>query len=413
MQNSGLETGVEIVFADSTRSNTVQELERRGHGCTTLSSEQRLKLEDHVASADVVVVRSTSVTRDVIAAAPQLGLIVRAGAGTDTIDLDYASEAGVYVCNVPGQNAAAVAELTLGLILAIDRQIPAAVSDLNRGVWNKEGYSEARGLKGQSLGILGFGNIGLEVAVRAASFGLSIHALERNGRDPSTQETIDQLDVRLHETQQELLKAVDIVSLHLPLTDETLGMVNTEFLSNLTQGAMLINTSRGDLVNERDLVQAMTERDIRVGLDVYPSEPTSGSSEWHTSLSNHANFVGTHHIGASTDQARQAIADGVLGAITEYEVGVPSNCVNLASRPLGECAIAVRHKDEVGVLAGVLAGLRSAGINVQQMRNEIFEGEGPTAAIATIRVSQTPTPQIIEALESLEHVLRVDVLGTS
>jgi D-3-phosphoglycerate dehydrogenase len=404
---------VQIVFVDSTSADTVQKLERLGHNCTILSSEQRLALEDHVTSADVVVVRSTSITRDVIAAAPQLGLIVRAGAGTDTIDLDYASEKGVYVCNVPGQNAVAVAELTLGLILAIDRQIPAAVSDLNRGVWNKDTYSRARGLKGQALGILGMGKIGLEVTVRAASFGLSIHTLARSGRDQVTQQKLEQLDVHLHETLEELLKAVDIVSLHLPLTDETRGMVDAQFLSHLRHGAMLINTSRGGLVNENDLTQAMADRDIRVGLDVYSSEPISGSEDWNTSLSDHANFIGTHHIGASTDQARQAIADGVFEAIGEYQVGVPTNCVNIAGRPLGECAITVRHKDEVGVLAGVLSCLRLAGINVQQMRNEIFEGAGPTAAIATIRLSQAPNPETIEILETLDNVLRVDVLGAS
>ena len=174
---------------------------------------------------------------------------------------------------------------------------------------------------------------------------------------------------------------------------------------------MLINTSRGGLVNEHDLLKAMDERGIRVGLDVYTSEPKGGTAQWTSPFSGHTNFVGTHHIGASTAQAQHAIENGVLQTIKEYELGLPPNCVNIASRPLGECALAVRHRDEVGVLAGVLACLRSAGINVQQMRNEIFDGSGTSAAMATIRVSQTPTASTLQTLESLDHVLRIDVLG--
>jgi len=402
---------VQIVLVDSAEDGFVAELEALGHSCTSLSSVERENLVSNVERADVIVVRSSVVNADVISAAPQLGLIIRAGAGTDTIDVDAASAAGIYVCNVPGQNAVAVAELTMGLIIAIDRQIPAANADFGTGVWNKERYSQARGLKGQALAIFGLGNIGLEVATRAKGFGLSLHALASTHRDATTEQKIEDLEVQMHQTREELLGAADIVTLHLPLTADTQNLVNGDFLSDMHPGAMLINTSRGGLVNEQDLLKAMNEREIRVGLDVYVSEPKAGTTDWRSPFSGHPNFVGTHHIGASTSQAREAIANGVLDTIREYELGLPQNCVNIASRPLGECAIAVRHRDEVGVLAGVLSCLRSAGINVQQMRNEIFQGDGPTAAMATIRVSQTPTASTINSLQNLEHVLRIDVLG--
>ncbi len=400
-----------IVLVDSSEDHFVAELEGLGHSCNSLSVTEREALVDNVADAEVIIVRSTVISADAIAAAPHLGLIVRAGAGTDTIDVDAASAAGIYVCNVPGQNAVAVAELTMGLMIAIDRRIPAANADFANGVWDKTGYSNARGLKGQALAILGLGNIGFEVASRAKGFGLSLHALQASDRSATATQRIDELDIQIHGTQRELLGAADIVTIHLPLNPDTQNLVNTDFLSLMQPGAMLINTSRGGLVNEQDLLKAMNERGIRAGLDVYTSEPKSGTAQWTSPFSGHPNFVGTHHIGASTAQAQNAIENGVLQTIKEYELGLPPNCVNIASRPLGECALAVRHRDEVGVLAGVLACLRSAGINVQQMRNEIFDGSGTSAAMATIRVSQTPTASTLETLENLDHVLRIDVLG--
>ena len=400
-----------IVLVDSVAPHFVAQIESMGHTCSSLSSAQRDHLVGNIAHADVMIVRSSVVSADVISAAPRLGLIVRAGAGTDTIDVEAASEAGIYVCNVPGKNAVAVAELVMGLMIAIDRKIPAANADFAHGVWNKAHYAQAQGLKGQALAILGLGNIGFEVAARAKSFGLSLHALRSADRSPIRQQKIEELEIQLHGTHSDLLGAADIVTLHLPLTVDTQNIVNSQFLNHMKPGAMLINTSRGGLVNEESLLQAMNERDIRVGLDVYSSEPTEGFSEWTSPLSGHPNFVGTHHIGASTHQARDAIADGALETIREYERGIPPNCVNIANRPLGECAIAVRHRDEIGVLAEVLSCLRTAGINVQQMRNEIFEGNASTAAIATIRVSQRPTVSTIQSLEKLENVLRIDVLG--
>ena len=151
---------------------------------------------------------------------------------------------------------------------------------------------------------------------------------------PDTAKKVEELEIQLHDTHSDLLGVADIVTLHLPLTVDTQNIVNSQFLNQMRPGAMLINTSRGGLVNEESLLQAMNERDIRVGLDVYSSEPTEGFSEWTSPLSGHPNFVGTHHIGASTHQARDAIADGALETIREYERGIPPNCVNIASRPL-------------------------------------------------------------------------------
>ncbi|MEZ5342256.1 MAG: NAD(P)-dependent oxidoreductase [Acidimicrobiales bacterium] len=161
---------MKILFADSVDESRLEPLQQLGHDCVVDGSLDADTLPEAVAGVEILVVRSTKVTAATIDAAHNLALVVRAGAGTDNIDKVAASQAGVYVCNVPGRNAIAVAELTMGLLLAIDRRIPDNTADLRRGTWNKKLYSEADGLHGKSLGIVGLGDIGLAVAERAKSF---------------------------------------------------------------------------------------------------------------------------------------------------------------------------------------------------------------------------------------------------
>ncbi len=399
-----------LCFADPIETSEISILETQGHQCVVLDRQSGVDLEKEIEMAEVLIVRSTKVTRSMMIAAPELGLIIRAGAGTDNIDVEAASELGIYVCNVPGQNAVAVAELTLGLILALDRGISQATRDLKDADWNKAKYARATGLKGRNLAIFGFGSIGQEVAVRAKGFGLVVHALTNSERASGATNTISEVEVILHDTTEQLLAVADIVSLHLPLTPQTKKMVNEKFLRQMKPGATLINTARGGLLDEDAVLQAMQTNDLRVGLDVFEAEPTEAATAWGPALAQMDNFVGTHHIGASTDQARTAVARGVVAVINGYEIGLPPNCVNIAAQPLGECAIAVRHKDEVGALAAVLSCLGNAGLNVQQMRNEIFEGTRGAAAVATIRISRTPDPATVKELETIPTVIKVDVL---
>ena len=402
-----------LCFADPIEASEISILEAQGHHCALLNQLSKVDLDSEIKTAEVLIVRSTKVTRSMMVSAPELGLIIRAGAGTDNIDVEAASELGIYVCNVPGQNAVAVAELTLGLILALDRGIPESTRDLKASDWNKAKYSKATGLKGRNIAIFGFGSIGQEVAARAKGFGLSVHALSNNERPSSATNTISEMDVILHDTTEQLLAVADIVSLHLPLTAQTEKMVNEKFLGQMKRGATLINTARGGLLDEEAVLQAMQANDLRVGLDVFEGEPSDAATTWGPALAQMDNFVGTHHIGASTDQARTAVARGVVAVINGYEIGLPPNCVNIAAQPLGECAIAVRHKDEVGALAAVLSCLGSAGLNVQQMRNEIFEGMKDAAAVATIRISRAPSPSTVGELQAIPSVIKVDVLASS
>ncbi len=397
-----------ILFADSLSEVAVSGLQQSGATCDVMASLTEDTLVDHVAGYDVLVVRSTRVSAAAIEAGTHLGLIVRAGAGTNTIDCERAAELGVLVCNVPGRNAIAVAELTMGLIFAIDRHIASATSDLRAGTWNKKQYSRSRGLYGATLGIIGMGAIGVEVAERANCFGMQVVTLDRPRRDRDMRRRLRAIDVQHAPDLAELLAVSDIVSLHVPSTPETNKMVNASFLSMMKPDAVLINTSRGDVVDEAALLAALNSTDMRAGLDVFADEPGASASEFRSALAAHPKVTATHHIGASTRQAQEAVAEGAVEVIDAYRTGSVMHCVNLERIPRHTATLRVRHRDRVGVLAAVLQQLRSHNLNVATMQNRIFAGA--VAALATIDVVGEIHDGLLEDLRALPNVIQVSVL---
>jgi D-3-phosphoglycerate dehydrogenase len=399
---------MKILFADSVDETGPERLRNAGHRCTVEPSLGADDLPGAVGDHDVLVVRSTVVTAETICAGDRLGLIVRAGAGTDNVDKAAASARGVFVCNVPGRNAIAVAELTMGLLLAVDRRIPHNVADLRAGDWNKREYAKSDGLYGKRLGIIGLGDIGLAVAERARAFGLTVAAVRKPDRSSEVQAAIRTIGIRLVEDLDELLADSDVVSLHVPKAPGTVGMVDRAFLAKLAPGTVLLNTARGDVVDGEALLEALDHGDLRAGLDVWPDEPSEATGSFDSALARHPRVVGTHHIGASTDQAQRSVSVGTAEVIESYLAGSPIDCVNLRSAPSGTCGLTIRHLDRVGVLAKVFAELRAGGINVQQMRNQLFEGGN--AAVATINVTPDPAPEVIESLRAIDEVINVAVV---
>lgn len=400
-----------ILYADAIDESRLQPLQDGGHHYVIDNTLTAETLPAAVPGYDVLVVRSTRVTAETIAAGDQLGMIVRAGAGTDNIDKGAASAQGIFVCNVPGRNAIAVAELTMGLLLAIDRRIPDNTADLRAGRWDKSTYTRADGLYGKRLGIIGLGDIGLAVAERAKGFGLSVSAERKPNRSARVQAAIRGIGVRMVDSQDVLLAESDIISLHVPKAPNTIGMVDAEFLAKMPEGAVLLNTARGDVLDEQALLGALDQGRIRAGIDVWPDEPSSGSGRFESKLARHRLVVGTHHIGASTAQAQRSVSDGTVEAIQAYAAGSPVECVNLLMEPSGTCAVTIRHLDRVGVLAKIFAVLRTNGLNVQQVQNRVFEGG--EAAVATIHVSLEPTPVVIESILDINEVFNVVVVPHS
>jgi D-3-phosphoglycerate dehydrogenase len=320
---------MKILIADSFPESHRVRLTDDGHSVTFDPALDGTTLAGAIDDHEILIVRSTAVSAETLEAGKNLKLVIRAGAGTNTIDKPSASELNIRVCNVPGANAAAVAELALGLMLSIDRNIPANVADLKQGVWNKKKYASARGLLSQKLGILGLGAIGMAVAERARAFGMPVYAVKKAGRSESVEQKIADAGITQLESIDALLAECDIVTLHMPAGADTKNLVNRDFLDKMKPGAMLINTSRGELVDEAALIDAMNEKGIRAGLDVYQNEPGSGDKEFVSAVAAHENVCGTHHIGASTDQAQVAVADGALEIIAAYASnGEFRNCVN-------------------------------------------------------------------------------------
>lgn len=360
------------------------------------------------AIPEVLVVRGTKITEAMLAAG-QIKLVVRAGAGYNTIDVAAASRRGIYISNCPGKNSIAVAELAFALILALDRRVADNVIALRRGEWNKKEFSKARGLFGRTLGLLGIGKIGQEMIPRARAFGMPVVAWSRS----LTPERAIAMGVEYKATPTDVAGEADIVSVHVALNPDTRGFLEREFFNAMREGAYFINTSRGEVVDQAALIAAMKSRGIRAGLDVYAGEPTSGTGEFTDEIAKEPNLYGTHHIGASTDQAQEAIAAETVRIIREFkETGKVPNVVNLARQTPATHRLVVRHLDRPGVLATVLEAIKSEQINVQEMENIVFDGAA--AAVARINLDNAPSREMLSRLQAGNaDIIELDLLELS
>jgi D-3-phosphoglycerate dehydrogenase len=358
------------------------------------------------SDASILVVRSKQVTADVFETAQALSLVVRAGAGVNTIDVAAASRRGVYVANCPGQNSIAVAELAIGLVLALDRRIPDEVALLRAGRWDKKGFSEARGVFGRTLALAGLGAIGREVASRGRALGMRVVAWSRSLTDADAKA----LGVERAPDLVALAREADYLSLHLALAAETRGIVSREVLSALRPGAALVNTARAEIVDQDALLELARSGRIRVGTDVFAGEPEKGQAEFHSELAKLPGVYGTHHVGASTEQAQDAIARETVRIVERFvRAGQVPNCVNVARKTPAKARLVVRHYDKVGVLANVLGLIREAGINVEEVQNTIFEHA--VAASCTIDVDERPPAELVARIRARsDEVLFVDAV---
>ncbi len=344
--------------------------------------------------ASILVVRSKQVSGAVFESATALSLVVRAGAGVNTIDVAAASRRGVFVANCPGQNSIAVAELAIGLVLALDRRIPDAVAELRAGRWDKKRFSEARGVFGRTLAVAGTGAIGREVARRGLALGMRVLAWSRSLDDRAARE----LGVERARDLLALAREADFLSLHLALTKETRGIVSREVLAALRPGAALVNTARAELVDQEALLEA-ARAGLRVGTDVFAGEPEKGRAEFDSPLAKLPGVYGTHHVGASTEQAQDAIARETIRIVETFvRTGLVPNCVNVAGRTPARARLVVRHYDKVGVLANVLGLIREAGINVEEVRNTVFEEA--QAASCAIDLDERPPDALVSRIRA-------------
>lgn len=317
---------MKILIADKYPENGLKSL--REIGCDVIYDPEakgpKLIALIKESGAEVLVVRSSQVTAEALEAG-SLKLVVRAGAGYNTIDVKKATELGIHVSNCPGKNSIAVAELAFGLMLALDRRIPQNLAELKAGKWNKKEFGKARGLYGRTLGLVGLGHIGREMATRARAFGMSVLAY-----DPMlSRGEIATVGAFSCETLEELAAKSDVVSVHVALMPGTRNLIGRKILEAMRPGTVLINTSRAEVVDYEALLQVMKEKPLRVGLDVYTDEPAQAAAEFKTPFAAAEGFCGTHHIGASTDQAQDAISEETVRIIKTWrDTGQVPNLVN-------------------------------------------------------------------------------------
>jgi D-3-phosphoglycerate dehydrogenase len=399
--------GMHVLIADKFEQSGQDGLKSSGCQVTYQPGLKDDALAEAVARLrpDVLVVRSTKVTEAILAAGA-LKLVVRAGAGYNTIDVAAASRRGIYVSNCPGKNSAAVAELAFALILALDRRIADNVAALRQGQWNKAEFSKARGLLGRTLGLIGVGRIGREMISRAKAFGMPVVAWSRS----LTPEAARDLRVERCESAVEVARGADIVSVHVAANTQTRGLIDANFFDSMRPGAYFINTSRADLVDQVALSWAVRSNGVRAGLDVFANEPSGGAGDFADDIVKLPGIIGTHHIGASTDQAQEAIAAETVRIVKTFqETGKVPNVVNIAKATPATCALVVRHLDRPGVLASVLDLISAARINVQEMDNIVFDGA--QAAVAHINLETPPESDLLDRIKAANpNVLELSLI---
>lgn len=405
-----------LLVADKLDLQWLEELKVLG---VELDSRPELT-KDQLASAldgvGILIVRSTEVTKEAIAKASHLNLIVRAGHSVGTIDVQAASERGIYVANCPGRNAAAVAELTMALILALDRRLVEANRSLRDGRWEKNEFSSSQGIMGRHIGIVGLGAVGTEVLKRARAFGLVPHAYSRT----LTAAKAARFEVGYASSLDQLAARSDILTIHTTLTSQTRGMVNRDVLSALPEGATVINTARADVLDYEALADLMPQKKLRVGLDVFPSHPSSPSTEFRSSLLTDAKRLGdaessgavvyaTPHIGSTTNQSLRAVAQETAHIIRSFltEEDVP-NVVNICASSPARFVLVLRMRDKVGALANTLAVIKRHGINIEEINNTVFDGAQATCT--KMRVTGRPSEACLEEIRAFDEVLHIDIV---
>jgi D-3-phosphoglycerate dehydrogenase / 2-oxoglutarate reductase len=376
---------MKIFIADKYPEAHLERFKQLGCAVTYSPTVKAEELPKLIPGHKILIVRSKQVTGETLKAGDELALVLRAGAGVNTIDVKTASARGIFVTNCPGKNSIAVAELVFALLLGLDRRLADSTAALRAHQWNKKEFSKADGIFGKTLGVVGVGSIGREVISRARAFGLNVIAWSRS----LTPAKAEALGVGYCADVDDLFRRADIVTLHLALKPETRKFVSAARLALMRPNAILINTARGEVVDQAALQAALAGKKIRAGLDVFDPEPAEGTASFADPILDLPNLCGTHHVGASTEQAQEAIAEEAFRIVEMFvKTGEALNCVNLARRTPAKCQLVVRHYDRVGVLAFVLDVIRRANINVEEVQNIVFDG----AAAASCRIQLDSEP---------------------
>lgn len=395
-----------VVVATELPDATLEQIRGLAAEVTYVPGIRGPELRQHLPDVGILVVRGNRVSADTISSAPSLQMIIHAGSGTGDIDIEEASAAGIFVAHCPDQHATAVAELTLGLMIALDRRIVDNVIATREGRWIRTELSDATGLAGRTLGILGYGEIGRRVAQRARAFDMRVAAWTPQVATHALHEA----NVEFCTWPRELARLSDIVTVHAVGEDEDEReiIVDEDFLASLPEGASLVHVGHPGAVDRAALGRAVQERGLRVAADVFTSEPAADTGRVRFKLAELPGVICTQHIGPLTRQARQAVANEVLRIIRTFLVsGEAENCLNLCERSPATWQLVLRVRDQVGVMASILEAVRADGINAEEITSRVFTGA--KAAFCTIALDERPSTEALEAIRDLPDVLHLEL----
>ena len=414
-----------IVIADSLPASAADALRANGWSVDTKSGRKADELARDLANADALIVRSaTQVTAPLIESAPNLRVIARAGTGVDNVDVAAATARGILVMNAAGANSISVAELAIGLMLAMARAIPAADASMKQGVWDKKRFMGTE-LRGKVLGVVGFGRIGREVAVRARAFGMEIVAY-----DPFiASRAADAAGVPLVELP-DLLARADFITLHVPALPETRHMINASTIARMKKGVRIVNTARGELIDDAALASAITSGQVGgAALDVFDPEPPAD-----TRLTSLPQVIATPHIAASTIEGQELVGNETALQVRDYlKDGIIRNAVNFPSVPPDDVPKLRPYLELAGKLGALVAQLlteRPEEISIRYygplmteyenvIGSAVIAGALSKAAIVTpVNARAVATERALEVIESRStrardymHVISVKLRG--
>ncbi len=368
----------------------------------TLTTERMEKLIGNVA---VLVVGRRRVSPEVVSTGKALQAIVRVGTDIANIAVEEASAQGIFVANCPYQDAIAVAELTFGLLLALDRGVLENAAALRKGVLAEPESNDALGLAGRTLGVLGFGRVEQEIVKRARAFEMNLLAWSPT----LTPEPAAASGVNFCAWPRELARQSDMVTVYAPQQETEEVLVDAEFLQNMRAGAYIVYVGHPAALDEMALAQIAKERHLRVAYDISaPHLAGSDAGRFRSRLQALPNVIGTHHLADRTKQAYEATAGELVRVIREFLVaGEVVNCVNILEHSPATWQLVLRLRDTVGVLASVLDHVRADGINVEEVSSRVFTGA--QAGFCTIALDERPSAEALNAIRELDGVLHLEL----
>jgi D-3-phosphoglycerate dehydrogenase len=363
------------------------------------------ELRELMPGVGILVVDDRRVSPDTVHRGETLQMIVRAGPGPGDVSVADASAQGVFVTHCPDQHAVAVAELAFGLMLALDRRIVDSTLALREGRWNRAEVKDSRGLAGRTLGLLGFGPACREIAARAHAFGMPTLAW----CPASAPEDYAAQHVRFCSSARELARESDVVVVsEVADGQESRVLADADFLENMKEGAALVHVGGPGAIDEPALARIVPARKLRVALDAFSSEPTGESARFRYRLCDLPGVIGTPHVAAVTDQARNATATEVVHIVRSFLVsGEALHCLNLLEHSPATWQLMLRVRDAVGVMASVLEAIRADGINAEEVTSRVFVGA--RAAWCTIALDERPSTEALEAIRALHDVLYLEI----